>query len=129
MKTVKSSLENVKGFRFLTASDTDDGGDDSGGDKDGDGDEGGSGGGDQGGGQSGGGGGGGGGRSGRNKRGGVRRKRNDQNEDDEFNYGTGATSGPGSDWRSGNHVTLMLVQEKIGPDQYHTSQNCMLILY
>ena len=80
----------MKGFRFLTASDTDDGGDDSGGDKDGDGDEGGSGGGDQGGGQSGGGGGGGGGGgpSGRNKRGGVRRKRNDENEDDEFNYGT-----------------------------------------
>jgi hypothetical protein len=104
MKIVKSSFANVKGFRFLTASDTDGGGDDSGGDEDGGGDEGGSGGGGKGGGQSGGGGGRG-GRSGRNKRGGVKRKRNDENEDDESNYGTGATSGPGSDWRSGKHVT------------------------
>ena len=115
MKIVKSStVADMKVFKFLTASDTDGGGDDSGGDKDGDGDEGGGDGGDEGGGRSGGGGGRG-GRSGRRRgsggnkgggrgRSGVKRKREDENEDDKSHYGMGATSDPGSDWRSGNHI-------------------------
>jgi hypothetical protein len=43
MKIVKSTLANVKEFRFLTASDTDGGGSDSGGDENGSGNEGSSG--------------------------------------------------------------------------------------
>ena len=119
MKIVKSSMvADMKEFRFLMASDTDGGGDDSGGDEDGGGDEGGgadeggSGGGDEGDGRSGGGG----GRGGRGRgiggnkgggrgHGGVKRKREDENEDDESHYGMGATSDSGSDRRSGNHVT------------------------
>ena len=102
MNIVKSSLADVKGFRFSMASDIDGGGDGSGGDEDGGGDEGGSGGGNEGGGHSGRGGRG--GRSGRG-RGGVKRKRNNENEDDGPYYCAGATSGPGSDWSSGNRVT------------------------
>jgi hypothetical protein len=48
-------------------------------------------------------------RSGENKGGGrsrgVKRKREDENKDDESHYGMGATSDPGNDWSSGNHVT------------------------
>ncbi|KAF8334555.1 hypothetical protein F5887DRAFT_1256380 [Amanita rubescens] len=108
MKIVKSStVADMKEFRFLTASDTDGGGDDSGVDEDGGGDEGGgadedgSCGGDEGGGSSG-------GRRGRGSggnKGGGRGRGGDENEDDESNYGMGATSDPGSDRRSGNHVT------------------------
>ena len=107
----------MKEFRFLMASDTDGGGDNSGGDEDSGGDEGsgadevGSGGGDEGGGCSGGGGSGGRGGhgSGGNKdggrgRGGVKCKREGENKDDESHYGMGATSDPGSNWRSGNHI-------------------------
>ena len=130
MNIVKDSTEPTKkDFKFLTASGTD-GGDDSGRDEDGGGDEGGgvddsdadkggSGGGGEGGGRSGGGGGsrggrGGGrgehGRGGRGNKGGgrgrgVKRKREDENEDDEPHYGMGATSDPGSDRSSGSHVT------------------------
>lgn len=78
-----------------------------------------SGGGEEGGGRSGGGGirgGRGGGRGGRGRGGGgnqgsgggpggVKRKREDENEDVEPHHGMNATSDPGSDWRSGSHVT------------------------
>ena len=102
MKIIKGTVADMKEFRFLTASDTGGGGDNDGGSGDGGGDEGS--------GRSGGGGGRGGRGSGGNKgggrgRGGVKRKREDENEDDESHHGMGATSDPGSDWRSGNHVT------------------------
>ena len=128
MNIVKGSTAPTKeDFKFLTASSTDGGGDDSGRDEDGGGDEGGgvdegeggSGRGGEGGGRSGGGGGsrggrGGGrgehGRGGRGNKGGgrgrgVKRKREDENEDDEPHYGMDATSDPGSDRSSGSHVT------------------------
>jgi hypothetical protein len=93
---VKNTVADLKGFRCLPALDTDGGGDGNGGDEHGGGDGGGSER-DEGGGQGGG--------SGRGGRSGVKRKRKDENEDDESRYGTGAMSGPGSDRRSGNHVT------------------------
>ena len=78
MKIVKSTLADPKEFRILTASDIDGGISGDGGDEGG---------------------------GGRNKGSGVKRKRNDENQDDESHCGTGATFGPGSDWRSSNHVT------------------------
>ncbi|EDR03264.1 uncharacterized protein LACBIDRAFT_307506 [Laccaria bicolor S238N-H82] len=108
MDIVKGSTVALKkDFRFLTASGTDDRADDSDGDEDGGWDEGGgadeydSGGGEEGGGRSGGGRGG-----GRGGRGGVKRKREYENEDDEIHDDMGTTSDPGSGRRrSGSHVT------------------------
>jgi hypothetical protein len=83
----------MKGFIFLTASDTDGGGDDSGGDEDGSRDE-----------DSGRSGGRGRCSSGGNKGGGCGGVKFKCKDDDKSHYGRGAMSDPGSDWRSGNYI-------------------------
>jgi hypothetical protein len=101
MKIVKSTLADPKMFRILTASDSENKGGSGRGSSRGkcDGGRGGHG------GCGGCGGGSGGNQSGGCGHGGVKRKRDDENQDDESHCGTGATSGPGSDWRSSNRVT------------------------